>query len=186
MHRLRTALTHHNHRERFHLVRFVMRLRRHSLELGSTFQKELSAVIGTAIPENAYAAFDYQLIRLEDALYDTFARRARRPTTPLQRTRESTDLPRTVIDIDLLIEFEQEDSTRIVLVEAKYDGAWDNDQLAKKAAWLSQLFHPKMVWANMVAPSFVLLSRRPPARIDTSGWPGWMVPDGAPLSMKMP
>lgn len=84
MHRLRTALTHHNHRERFHLVRFVMGLGRQSLVLGSTFREQLSAVIGTAIPENAYAAFDYQLNRLEDALHDTFGCLAHRPRTPLQ------------------------------------------------------------------------------------------------------
>lgn len=181
MRSLRNALIHHNDRERFHLVRFVMGLNRPSLPLSPLFREELATAIGTRIPQSAYAAFDYQLSRLEDALYDTFGGRARRPRTSASRVRESTDLPRTVIDIDLLVVFQHMDSTRIAMIEAKYAGAWDNEQLAKKAAWLSELFRPDMVWANMVEPSFVLLSKRQPAHVDTSTWPDWMAPKGVPL-----
>ena len=127
----------------------------------------------------------YQPNRIEDALYDTFGGQASGPRTSLTRIRDSTDLPRTVIDIDLPAVFKHMDSTRIAMVGARYEGAWNNEQLAEEAAWLSELFHPDMVWANMVAPSFVLLSKHRPAHVDTSAWPGWMVPKGAPLSMRL-
>lgn len=182
---LRAALVRHNDRERFHLVRYVMGLERQSLSLGPIFREQLATAIGTAIPQDAYAAFDYQLTRLEDALHDTFGGPARRSRTPQRRIRDSTDLQRTVIDIDLLVVFKHLDSTRIAMVEAKYEGAWNNEQLARKARWLSRLFHPDMVWANLVAPSFVLLSKRRPVRVDTSAWPGWMAPNGTPLWIEL-
>ena len=182
---LGAALRHYNDRERFHLVRHVIGLERQSLPLGRIFREELADAIGAPIPRDAYAAFDYQLNRLEDALYDTFATRAHRAAAPFRGLRESTDLPRTVIDIDLLVVFERMDSTRIAMVEAKYQGAWNNTQLAKKAEWLSQLFRSDMVWANMVTPSFVMLSKRPPAKVDTSTWPDWMAPQNAPLWMEL-
>ena len=179
----RNALTRHNVRERFHLIRYVMGLERTSLPIGPTFRKALGGAIGTSVPNNAYAAFDYQLDRLEDALFDTFAdNRAPRLETPRRRILDSTGFRKSVIDIDLLVVFQHGfDSTQIALVEAKYEGAWSNKQLETKANWLSKLFSPDMVWADKVTPSFVLLSKRRPARVDTSAWPPWMAPQGVPL-----
>ncbi len=179
----RNALARHNVRERFHLIRYVMGLKRSSLSLGPAFRKELGRAIGTPVPHNAYVVVDYQLACLEEALSDTFGgNRAIRPGEPRRRNLDSTGLPRSVIDIDLMVVFQHGiDSTRIALVEAKYEGAWDNKQLQNKADWLSKLFNPDMVWANCVTPSFVLLSKARPVRVDTSGWPHWMAPEGAPV-----
>ena len=178
----RNALGRHNVRERFHLLRYVMGLKRASLPLSDGFREALRGAIGTRVPENAYAAFDYQLNRLQDALFDAFGgNRAPRPPPLQQRVFDSTDLPNSVIDIDLLVVFPYGDSTRIVLVEAKYQSAWNNKQLQRKADWLSKLFGPDMAWADRVTPSFVLLSKGRPARVDTCAWPSWMAPKGAPL-----
>ena len=182
---LRNALMRHNARERFHLVRYAMGLPGQSLPLGRTFREELGSVVGATVPGDAYAATDYQLIRLEDALYDTYRRRSVSPMSFKNRLRSHTDLPRRVTDVDLLIVFSHENAVHIVLVEAKYKSSWSNAQLSKKADCLSQLFHPRMVWADKVTPSFVLLSSNPPRRVTTEGWPAWMAPEGTPLWMKL-
>ena len=184
-HRLSHALVRHNARERFHLVRCAMGLPAQSLPLGRTFREELGTVVGATIPSDAYAATDYQLIRLEDALYDTYRRRGPLAMSPKNRTRSHTDLPRRVTDVDLLVVFSHENVEHIVLVEAKYKHSWSNVQLSKKADCLSKLFHPNMMWADKVTPSFVLLSSRPPRRVTTKTWPAWMAPDGTPLWMEL-
>ena len=183
--RLRSALMRHNARERFHLVRYAMGLATPSLPLGRNFREELGEVVGATVPSDAYAATDYQLIRLEDALYDTYRRRGAPPMSPKNQLRSHTDLPRRVTDVDLLVVFSHENVERIVLVEAKYKHSWNNAQLTKKADWLSKLFHPTMVWADKVTPSFVLLSSRPPRRVTTKTWPAWMAPDRTPLWMEL-
>ena len=182
---LRNALMRHNARERFHLVRYAMGLATPSLPLSRTFREDLGRVVEATIPSDAYAATDYQLIRLEDALYDAYRRRAGPPMSRKNRLRSHTDLPRRVTDVDLLVVFSQKNVERIVLVEAKYKHSWNNAQLSNKADCLSKLFHPTMVWADKVTPSFVLLSSRPPRRVATKTWPAWMAPDRTPLWMEL-
>lgn len=182
--RLRDALMRHNARERFHLVRYAMGLAPPSLPLDRTFREELGRVVGATVPGDAFAATDYQLIRLEDALYDTYRSRSAPPMSPRNRLRSHTDLARSVMDVDLLVVFSHENLEHIVLVEAKYKNSWNNAQLSKKADCLSELFDPSMVWTGEVRPSFVLLSSRPSRRVNTKGWPAWMAPEGSPLWME--
>lgn len=184
MRSLKSALMRHNERERFHLVRYAMGLAPPSLRLGCTFREELGSVVGATVPRDAFAATDYQLSRLGDALHDTYRRHGLPTMPPRNRLRNHTDLARSVMDVDLLVVFPHEKAEHIVLVEAKYKNSWNNAQLSKKADCLSELFDPSMAWSDEVRPSFVLLSSRPPRRVSTKNWPEWMAPDGDPRWME--
>ena len=62
-------------------------------------------------------------------------------------------------------------SWSVVLVEAKADTGWNNNQLKEKASRLKLIFEEK---PYSVKPHFVLMSPRKPKKIKTDTWPDWM------------
>jgi hypothetical protein len=85
-------------------------------------------------------------------------------------------------DIDLLVAFEAEGKTRLLLIEAKGVTGWRNKQLRKKARRLGGIFgfgetSERWPWID---PTFMLASPREPVQIDVSEWPLWMKAEDRP------
>jgi hypothetical protein len=78
-------------------------------------------------------------------------------------------------DIDLLVAFEALGIHHIVLIEAKGDSAWNNEQMRLKAERFREIFGPNGSKQPGVRPHFVGMSPRPSQRLKTDEWPLWML-----------
>ena len=88
-------------------------------------------------------------------------------------------------DIDLLLAFEIDATTHLVMIEAKGTTYWRNRQLKQKVERLTCIFGDKRPDAGPVVPHFVLMSPECPRAINTCGWPSWTMPNGKPLWLRL-
>ena len=91
-------------------------------------------------------------------------------------------------DIDLLIAFEAEDITHLMLVEAKAATGWTNKQTLSKAERLQRIFGKDGARYPGVKPRFGLTSPRPPKQLASDLWPCWMTRASQPIwfELKVP
>ena len=111
------------------------------------------------VPGDAYVAMDYHLDWLQMALYlaDKPERQERVPNDDL--------VAGTQEDADLLVAFEGESTTHLVLVEAKVETGWTNKQLKSKADGLPGSSARAVPGTHLTTPHYVLASPRPPPRM---------------------
>lgn len=162
-------LSQFNRKERFFLIRQA--LGNADFSLSSAFREEFSAKIGIEVPHGAFVAMDYHLDWIAASL------RAYRQSGSICRPFSNSDqeVNGTQQDVDLLIAFNTEETSHIVLIEAKGYSAWDNSQMREKAHRLSALFgqdgkrhHPEVI------PHFFLMSSKKPNGLNRDSWPAWM------------
>ena len=148
--------------------------------LGEDFRQRLGDCIGVTVPADAYVAMDYHLDWLQMALY-----LADEPE-PKGRIRNDDLVAGNQEDADLLVAFEGESTTHLVLVEAKVETGWTNKQLKSKAERLARIFGEDRPGAHLTTAHYVLASPRPPSEnVSTDGWPSWMTRQGRPLWMEL-
>ena len=138
--------------------------------------------LGLTVPVDAFVAMDYHFDWLQMALYLT-----KLPWTgrPLIENTNPELFEANQRDIDLLVAFEDNATTHLVMLEAKVETGWTNRQLDRKADRLCRIFgDPSRI--DLAKPHFVLLSPREPERIDPAAWPGWMKSGSKPRWMKLP
>lgn len=114
---------------------------------------------------------------------------------PLGRDGHGVNINANQEDIDLLVAFDEEETTHLILVEAKGVTSWTNSQLRSKAARLDLIFEPASApcdgagrgWPG-VRPHFVMTSpRRKPCGVTTESSPSWMTgADGELVWMPLP
>ena len=78
-------------------------------------------------------------------------------------------------DIDLIVAFEDRDSskTHLVLIEAKGVTSWSNKQARRKARRLRNIFGEEgNEWIG-VQPYYVLMSPKESSNVDVKDWPEW-------------
>ena len=176
-----------NRRERFILLRDA--LGPETFTLDADFRQRLGRVIDRDVPADAFVALDYPL--------DWLALALAQPGAPMwMLTDKDVQLRGNPLDIDLLIAFEETEQAQLVLLEAKADTHWLNDQLSAKVERLRELFPTEVLFPPKpddfadapVRPHFVLASPRPPQRVRTESWPYWMKPGGRPrwMQLRMP
>ena len=173
-----------NRKERFILLTETLGERTFSLDAG--FRRRLSTVLGTDVPSNAFVAMDYHLDWLQMALFlarTPNASRLIRKGDVLSEGQE--DFNANQMDIDLLVAFDQDATTHLVLLEAKMETGWTNQQMRKRARRLHQIFRDES-GSIPAQPHLVLLSPRPPRRLDTATWCDWMKRNGKPVWMELP
>lgn len=165
-----------NRKERFILLSHVLGAQGEEVfRLSPGFRGELGKELGLNIPKNAFVAMDYHLDWIQMALY----------LADKGEQMEIVPKPDKLIntsqrDIDLLVAFKDARSKiHLVLIEAKADTGWTNQQLAKKVERLRGVFPKESHDAEVVEPHFVLMSPQESDRIETSGWPEWMRAKGA-------
>ena len=170
-----------NRKERQILLSEVLRREEGEVvfSLDAGFRKRLGGKIGVTVPADAYVAMDYHLDWLAMALH-----LAATPDLP-ERIRNVGLFEGNQQDVDLLVAFEAADGAHLALIEAKGVTRWDKRQLASKARRLRRIFGDGP-GSDLATPHFVLMSPKRPARLDTSGWPGWMRRDGKPHWLELP
>ena len=148
--------------------------------LGDGFRTPLGDVIGMAVPSDAYVAMDYHLDWLQMALY-----LAENPEPP-RRIPKDDLVTGNQEDADLLVAFDGESTTHIVLIEAKVETGWTNKQLNSKADRLARIFGQGRPVVHLATPHYVLASPKIPSEaVSTDGWPDWMTRGGRPVWMKL-
>ena len=166
-----------NRKERFILLREALG----TDALGDDFRSRLGDLTGATVPADAFVAMDYHLDWLQMALY-----LAGTPSPPQPIPNDDELVVGNQQDADLIVAFEGDSTTHVVLVEAKVETGWTNGQLKSKAERLSRIFAEGRPGAHLVTPCYVLASPEPPPPgISTAGWPSWMNLGGEPLWMEL-
>ena len=172
-----------NRKERFSLLQEA--LGANTFCLDDDFRERLGGVVDLSIPAESFVAMDYHLDWLQMALYLT-----RTPDRPRYIPKKAVlgdgqkDINANQMDVDLLVAFDEDATTHLVLLEAKLETGWTNRQMGEKATRLDQIFPDPP--AAGVRPYFVLLSPNPPRRLEVGKWPRWMRPDRKPVWMPLP
>ena len=118
------------------------------------------------VPADAFVAMDYHLDWIQMALY-----LARTPDPPRPIPKEAVlgdgqkNINENQMDVDLLVAFDEGATTHLVLVEAKMETGWTNQQLCSKATRLRQHLRQEP-------------GRTPASRSRTSCWRRRTVPNG--------
>ena len=171
-----------NRKERFILLHEALGFEDQSFRLSGNFSQRLSDCLGMRVQRNAFVAMDYHLDWLQMALWlaDNGDTEYTIPNEGLVFANQE--------DIDLLVAFEDETTTQLILIEAKGDTHWLNDQLRSKCARLELIFAPGRPGTSHATPNFILMSPQKSARIDTTSWPSWMTVDGKArwLELRLP
>lgn len=165
-----------------------------SLPLDSGFRAALGRALDLDVPAHAWSGVDYHLSWLHAALQWHRGRAWPGQGADLPATGEASAdvgdrwVTGTQEDGDLVLAWTEAGVPRVVLVEAKAYGAWGNAQLGRK---LHRVAAIRKAAGASVDLRFVLTSPRPPARLDTSGWPaGWEAwagsPGGSPSWLPLP
>ena len=156
-----------NRKERFYLLGTA--LGNADFTLGPDFKRELGRAIETDIPDDAFVAMDYHLDWIYASLFLTLY-----PDQPGPYHRNELEVAGHQEDVDLLVAFNQADTTHVVLLEAKMATRWSNRQLDSKARRLDVIFGSTGQRWPTVKPHMVLLSPHEPKRLNKQRWPFWM------------
>ncbi|MBL0626349.1 hypothetical protein [Aeromonas jandaei] len=170
-----------NRKERFYLVGQM--LGNPEFRMDDKQLDKISALIGIKIPREYFAAMDYHLDWIYASLF-------------LIQEHDEKIFPRNFIDnkqqIDLQISGTQEDvdfliafvdhkkTTHIVMIEAKGDSYFSNDQLNSKNKRFKAIFGDEDTWPN-VKPHFLLCSPKKPQNVSIEDPAYFMAPQGSQL-----
>lgn len=170
-----------NRKARFFLVGTALGNR--TFRLCDDFRSRLGRALGLEVPSRSFVAMDYHLDWLYAALSLTFlGERGLTYLNDRQLVRANQE------DVDLIIAFQQGREHHIVLLEAKGDSSFDNDQIRSKVNRLIEIFaDPPGAWHDRgVVPHFALVSPRRPQRVNVVDWPCWMRAGGQPIWLRLP
>ena len=157
--------------------------------LSANFRKKLKCKLEpkVSIPPNAFVAMDYHFDWITMALFSA--------SNPDKALEDSIDIEGSGIfkkelkkvnnsqqDIDLLVAFGNGGKNHLILIEAKADTPWNNEQLQGKANRL-KIFNEREIRANC-EPHFILMSPTKPNKLAVE-WPNWMT-DGKMQPDKKP
>jgi hypothetical protein len=171
-----------NRKERFFLVGNA--LGKTDFQLSAEFQVKLREAFGIQPPNHAFVAMDYHLDWLHAGLFLALP----------ENDEEDVHLNIESVasgnqeDIDLLVVFEAEDITHLILIEAKAATGWTNKQTLSKAERLQRIFGKDGARYPRVKPYFGLTSPRPPKQLESDLWPAWMTRHSQPIwfELKVP
>ena len=177
-----THLRAFNRKERYWLLRnaigskFELLDRYFLNEISQALTKDRVAI---EIPENAWFSFDYHFDWIYGAIVrysQSVAKNADLESPRLRRFVAGAENQYDIIgnqeDVDLLIAF----GRTIILVEAKFEGSWDNTQFARKSTRYKDLdIFQRELLADLVDEPlelhFVLTSARRPRKLENSDLP---------------
>ncbi|MDI6894822.1 MAG: hypothetical protein QME70_09500 [Bacillota bacterium] len=124
-------------------------------------------MLGLFIPEDAFVAMDYHLDWLFAAIH-----LAATSGAPGPHPRDSRLITGTQEDIDLLVAFDTDRESHVIMLEAKGVTAYSNRQFQSKVARLSAVFAAPQ--AERVVPHLVLVSPVMPRCLRYEGCPAWI------------
>ena len=171
-----------NRKERFFLVGEA--LGNCKFKMSDHFRRHLSNEIGVDIPDNALTAMDYHI--------DWIAAAVMQYASPDSGDvfENSGEVTGNQGDVDFLVAFKDAEGVyRLIFLEAKAYGSWNNKQMGSKAKRMKLIFGKDGDKYEGVKPYFCLISRRQPKMLNHAKWPKWWLkPDGSPywLNLKLP
>jgi hypothetical protein len=162
------ALAQFNRKERYWLIRNALGDSSRTLDKG--FRATLSDVNGIEVPEDAWWAMDYHLDWLVGALdlYKSGGKNGGVQPNAADLVQGNQE------DIDLVIAFDQ----TLILIEAKGDSPWNNEQLDSKLCRLEACFKYVDPVKAELSVFFLLMSPTKSEKLkrkDQRTWPNWMV-----------
>ena len=181
------ALQCFNRKERFWLIKKALGGKSETFD--RKFINSLDGELSIKVPKNAWWAMDYHLDWLRESLMKTLEHdiiNADRLKNGVSQSAEEEKceklIRRKVQDIDLILVFEDNATTHIILIEAKGVTGWKNRQLVSKANRLKDIFGEAGTYFEKVTPHFVTTSpTRPSDRVKTGKFPNWMKNDKGKL-----
>ena len=176
-----------NRKERFFLLREA--LGKEVFRLADQFRSELECCISASvnytvsIPHHAFVAMDFHLdwIAMALRLASESSQSVLRHAFPIDSIPNDGWFLGTQQDVDMLIAFRDGAAVHLVMIEAKADTNWRNDQLDAKAERLKWIFCDEHRHLEPVVPHFVLMSPARPKFLTKKGWPSWMMRNSEPL-----
>ena len=171
-----------NRKERFFLIGDA--LGNQAFQLSSPFRAKLDAAFGVMPPSDALVAMDYHLDWIHASLFLSLPQNDEDAIHPNTRAIATG----TQEDVDLLVAFDEGDTTHLLLIEAKAETGWTNSQTLSKAKRLERIFGTEGTKYPKVKPHFGLMSPRKPKQLKTCLWPPWMTRDAEPIwfELKVP
>ena len=148
-----------NRKERYHLLANALK---DPFQIGEKFATKLADSIGMDVPLDAWVAMDYHLdwIAVAVKLHQencslTHDKKLSNPCGELFEANQQ--------DIDLVVAFENDKVTHLILIEAKaYEQKWLSRQLCRKLIRLQDIFEQPQ---EDIRPHFVLTSPTPGAKL---------------------
>ena len=136
-----------NRKERYLVVSHAV-LADQPFTLSMDFADELGKKLGLTIPAVHFCAMDYHLDWIKAALTMTFTK----PYTP---NRYQAPLAGNQEDVDLIVAFASETEATLILLEAKADSPWTDEQWEHKRDSLAGIFDAPY---SGIIPRLVLMS----------------------------
>jgi hypothetical protein len=171
-----------NRKERYFLFSYATGNSDRGLKLSDAFLKDLGEALGLTVPEDARGYIDYHLDWLHAAVVLADGRASEDGPWPNKDDVETGTWKVATgnqEDIDLLVVYEVEDVTWVLLVEAKGESSWTNKQLQSKEKRLAKIFGPGAIADGAkIQPRFCLMSPVESTLLlsgDANGWPKWML-----------
>lgn len=155
-----------NRKERFYLIGQM--LGNPEFRMDDKQLDKISNLIGLTIPRKYFAAMDYHL----DWIYASLFLTQNDANTAFKRNSIENDgvkidyqISGTQEDVDFLLAFvDHENTTHIVMIEAKGDSYFTNAQLNSKNKRFKAIFGDEDTWPN-VKPHFLLCSPKEPQNV---------------------
>lgn len=182
---LPATLARFNRKERFFLLGAACdaldqtELHSPSLRLGNALRRDLHALLGWHVPAHAWTAMDYHLNWLHAAMqwFNGGAYPGQRPPLPLLTDDPSNQsaplVTGTQEDADLIIAWTTQHGPRLILIEAKAYGAWDNKQATSKVRRVESIL--EATEEGSLELRLVFASPRKPQHLDVTNWPSWAI-----------
>lgn len=157
-----------NRKERFHLVGQLLGNSEFNLD-PNLFRKILD-LLELDTPTYYFSAMDYHL----DWIYASLALAQNHDDEP--KLRDNLCISATAEDVDFLLAFlDDAGNTHLVMIEAKGDTSFTNEQIQSKANRLSAIFGKNNEkWPNVI-PHFLICSPVKPSRLKISNVPAFML-----------
>lgn len=155
-----------NRKERFYLIGQM--LGNPEFHMDKTQLDEISKLIKVKIPNKCFAAMDYHL----DWIYASLFLTQEHDEKPFPRNfidnnkKVDLQISGTQEDVDFLLAFvDPENTTHIVMIEAKGDSYFSNGQLDSKNKRFKAIFGNENTWPN-VRPHFIICSPKKSQKIN--------------------
>ncbi len=156
-----------NRKERFYLIGQM--LGNPEFRMDKTQLDEISVLIGIKTPSEYFAAMDYHLDWIYASLFLTkndADKAFSRNCIENDGIKIDYQISGTQEDVDFLLAFvDHENTTHIVMIEAKGDSYFSNAQLDSKNKRFKAIFGNENTWPN-VKPHFLICSPKRPQKIN--------------------
>ncbi|MGU5696294.1 hypothetical protein ACV1D9_03845 [Aeromonas allosaccharophila] len=170
-----------NRKERFYLIGQM--LGNQEFRMDENQLDEISKLIKVKIPSEYFAAMDYHLDWIYASLFLTQEHDEKIFPRNFIDNNKKVDLQisGTQEDVDFLLTFvDHENTTHIVMIEAKGDSYFSNAQLNSKNKRFNAIFGDEDTWPN-VKPHFLLCSPKEPQNVSIENPAYFMCPQESQL-----